>query len=336
MKRILPTLLMLAILGCHGPELGQKELPMVRQPPKPPEKRDVPVDEALKSDAKQEIAKAMAGHDPVLKAHAIEASQQVLPDENQNDIWAAMKDTDPLVRFAAVMAVGQLKIADAKPELLEKVDDPDGSVRVAAVYALHRLGDFRYSHDLERYAQDLDAQVRGNAAFVLGLLGDPSALNILSSMQRDKNAAVRMQVAESMWRLGSTAGRDTLIVLTSSRFPDDQMAAMMSLGAPGDPSIRQSIRANLTSDYLEVALVAARVMGQLGTEKGYNQEGYGVAITGVKSPDPRRRALAALAFGSIGRLDAQPYLAKLIKDDNPEVRIAAATAELQIVRQAEK
>jgi HEAT repeat protein len=77
-----------------------------------------------------------------------------------------------------------------------------------------------------------------------------------------------------------------------------------------------------------VSLVAARAMGMLGSGAG-----YGVAMKGAKSVDPRQRHLAALAFGAIGRADAQPFLAPLLKDPESDVRLAAATAILQLGRQ---
>ena len=40
--------------------------------------------------------------------------------------------------------------------------------------------------------------------------------------------------------------------------------------------------------------------------------------------------LAALALGDIGRNDAQGTLAQLLKDQNQDVRIAAATAILEL------
>ena len=70
---------------------------------------------------------------------------------------------------------------------------------------------------------------------------------------------------------------------------------------------------------------AARAAGMLGSD-----EGYGVAMQGEKSADPRQRALAAMAYGAIGRSDAQPRLAKLLKDVDPDVRLAAANAIMQI------
>jgi len=301
-----------------------------KYPPKVPAKKNVPLNPRLPEQAKIEIDRALRSDDPVIRAHAIEAVQDTLADEKSAEVQAAIKDPDPMVRFAAIMAAGKLQLADAKPDLLQLVDDPQPVVRVASVYALHRLGDYRYSKELERYSEDPLPQVRGNTALVLGLLGEPSAINILKPMLHDANMAVSLQVAEAMWRLGNEEGRDRLIAVTLNINPGYQMVAMLALGAPRDVRVRAHIRANLTSDYIEVALVAARVMGQLQSD-----EGYGVAINGAKSSDARQRSLAALAFGAIGRNDAQEYLEKLLKDSNQDVRIAAATAILEL-KQAER
>jgi len=319
------------LTGCGGGDnLGRKEMRPAKFPPKVPAKKDVPLNLRLQELARMEVDSALASDQPIVRAHAIEVVQHEMPTEKGTEIWSKLKDPDTVVRFAAVMAAGELKLQDTRPELLELADDQQPTVRIAAAYALHRLGDYRYSKDLEKYSQDLDPQVRGNTALVLGLLGEPSALNVLKPMQRDENMAVSLAVAEAMWRLGSEEGRDRLIGMTVNQNPGYQMVAMLALGAPRDVRIRAHIRANLTSDYLEVALVAARVMGQLGSD-----EGYGVAMNGAKGSDPRQRALAALAFGAIGRADAQEYLQKMIKDTDPEVRISAAQAVLQL-KQAER
>jgi HEAT repeat protein len=76
---------------------------------------------------------------------------------------------------------------------------------------------------------------------------------------------------------------------------------------------------------VEVALVAARAMGMLGSD-----EGYGIALQGAKSQDPQQRFLAALALGAIGRTDAQEPLRGLLTAQEPNVRLAAATAILQL------
>ncbi len=321
---VLISLFVLA--GCGGGnQLGRKEMRPAKFPPKYPAKKDVPLDPRLTELAKIEIDRALRSPDPIVRAHAVEAIQETLGSEKSGDLWQAMKDSETVVRFAAVMAAGTLKLEDSKPELLQLADDPQPTVRIAAAYALHRLGDFRYTKDLERYAQDGLPEVRGNTALVLGLLGEPSAVNVLKPMLRDQNMAVSITAAEGMWRLGSEDGRDRLIGMTMNINPGYQMVAMLALGAPRDTRVRAHIRANLTSDYAEVALVAARVMGQLDSD-----EGYGVAINGAKSSDKRQRSLAALAFGAIRRTDAQPYLQKLLMDPDQDVRIASATAILQL------
>ncbi len=160
---------------------------------------------------------------------------------------------------------------------------------------------------------------------VLGLLGEKSGLNILRALRSDRDPAVRLQVAEAMWRLGDDDALEALVAGTLSLYPDDQMMALSGLAASGDRRILEDLRSSLTTEYEAINLVAARSMGKLGSD-----EGYGVALRGVKSTDPKMRLLAALAMGSIGRADAQDELAILLRDANPDVRLAAASAILQL------
>src|SRR5206468_998112 len=108
-------------------------------------------------------------------------------------------------------------------------------------------------------------------------------------------------------------------------YPDDQMVALLAIAAPRNTKTIQHCRSSLTSDYPEVSLVAARACGMLASD-----EGYGVALIGAKSGDARQRQLAALALGAIGRPDAQPILAPMLNDQNSDVRVAAATAILEL------
>src|SRR3954447_18802837 len=208
---------------------------------------------------------------------------------------------------------------------MELVDDPDShSVQAGSRFALHRLGDTRYSHGLEKLGRDQSPRVRGNVAMVLGLLNDKTALNVLRGMSNDLDPAVRLQVAEAMWRLSDDWALDTLVAGTVSGFADDQILCVLALAAPRDQRVLEHVRGKLTSDYTEVALAAARAMGQLGSDAG-----YGVAEHGAKSKDPRQRSRAAMAFGDIGRPDAQPILSQLLHDPERPVRLAAATAILE-------
>ena len=74
-----------------------------------------------------------------------------------------------------------------------------------------------------------------------------------------------------------------------------------------------------------MAAFSVGALGMIGSDAG-----MGVALKAVDSRDARQRGMAALALGDIGRTDAQPALERLLKDKDPAVRLAAATAVLQL------
>jgi HEAT repeat protein len=303
-----------------------------------PSYQPVPIDNELRQQARSEILATAKSNQPIIRTHAIESIRLALPkDADARAILIeGLFDSSWIVRFASAMAAGELRVKEAKPRLDEMVNDPNRNVKVAVRFALHRLGDVRHSHDFEKTAQDPSARVRSNTALALGLLEEPSALNVLRSMQRDPDRNVRLQVAEAMWRLGSQQGYETLVAASISKYVDDQMVVFLAMAGPRDTRARNAIRAGLTQYtrsatpetkllLQQVELVAARALGQLGSD-----EGYGVALKATENPDKRQRALAALALGAIGRSDAQAALANLLKDQDTDVRLSAATAVLQL------
>ena len=319
-----------SVTGCGG-DKNKREARQVRlnQPPKPPPpvppRVDVPVDQGLRDLAWQELSQAKGSPNPIIRAHALEGMKDSVGANAGDAITSGLSDQDPVVRFAAALATGELKLAQGKKQLLALVDDVDASVRVGARFALHRLGDVSRSHDLEVTARDPNPRTRGDTALVLGLIGEPSAANVLIPMLADPNAAVRLQVAEALWRLGREDGLERLVSYSVSGHADEQMIALLALAAPRDRRVLGHITGNLVSDYEEVALVAARAAGMLGSDAG-----YGIALRGHKSKDPRQRMLAALAFGAMGRTDAQDELAQLLRDPDHDVRLAAATSLLMM------
>ena len=325
---LLAALVLAPLAGCGGGGGNGRQVQLNR-PPKPPPpvppRVEVPVDQELRNLAWQELSMAKGSPDPVIRAHALEGMKEGVGASAADAIISGLADDAAIVRFAAAMAAGELKLRDAREPLLRLVDDVDASVRVAARFALHRLGDVSRSRDLETTAKDPQPRTRGDTALALGLLGEPSAVNVLIPMLADSDPGVRLQVAEALWRLGREDGLERLVSYSLSGHADEQMIALTALAAPRDRRVLGHITGNLVSDYEEVGLVAARAAGQLGSDAG-----YGVALKGMKSRDPRQRMLAALAFGAIGRTDAQDELAQLLRDPEHDVRIAAATSLLQL------
>ena len=334
MKRILSLTVLvscgLSLAGCSlfdqpKPKEGAKLTQPRKLPPSYPPRKDVPADLVLRNKARQLLLADAKSTDPFTRAHAIEAIKIAIPSEAPAVALNNLADNAPLVRFASLMTAGELRLADARGPALQMVAGREKNLQVASIFVLHRLGDTRFSHLLEKTALDDDRRVRANTALVLGQLNEPSASKILKRMLQDLDPVVRLQAAEAMWRLHNQDALETLVSATISRYPDDQMIAAIALAAPRDPRVTEHLRGMLTTNYPEVNLVAARAMGQLGSD-----EGYGVATKALENEDPRQRHLAALALGAIGRLDSQSSLAPLLDDKQDDVRLAAATAILQL------
>jgi HEAT repeat protein len=326
---LIPLLLLLlcGLTGCppQPPDMrpGRIVGPASHAAPPPPAKA-VAMDSALHNQALKELQDDLHATDPEVRAHALEALQRA-GDATEADVMSALADSDPLVRYGACLAAGQMQLKPAHDTLLHLVDDANPGVGVVARYALHRIGDYTHSHELEKLSRSSDPPVRGSVAMVFGLIGDPSALKILTRMRVDPHPAVRQQAAAAMWQLGDEQGMDDLVGYTFSKYYDDQMMGYLALAEPRRKQIIQHVRVGLTSDRVEVSLVAARAMGLLGSD-----EGYGIALQCAKSTDPAERIEAAVAMGAIGRSDSQSVLQSLLKDPNADVRIAAAGAILQL------
>jgi HEAT repeat protein len=319
-------------IGCAAPppsgakrEKALKELPPAPKPPEYAAAKAVPLDNDLREQARQQILTSFRSSSTVMRCQAVEAAQLGLGAEATGLIMGALGDAKPLVRFAGAMAAGTLRLETARSTLINLAEDNDANVRVAVRYALHRLGDTSRSRDLEQYSISNDPVVRRNTVMALGLLGEKTAVRVLWPMQKDVDSSVRLAVAEAMWRLGEDEGLKSCVAACVSQYPDDQIIGTLALAGPRDKRIRPYLRGKLTTPYDEVNLAAARALGMIGEDLG-----YGVAMKGARADDPRQRALAALAFGEIGRSDAQPVLAGLLKDNEEPVRIAAALGVLQL------
>jgi HEAT repeat protein len=316
--------LVASLAGC-ATKGDANTVPLPTPPPEAPPARIEAIDPTLTQVATRELLSDANADDPVLRSNSIEAISKALPDEAMPIILKALNDPEPEVRFAAAMAAGELRIKSLHQPLLILRGDSDARVVVSSLFALHRIGDTRYSHDLEKYARDSDQYVRADVAMAIGLLGEPSGVVVVAAMQTDYAPTVRLQADAAMWQLGDMRGLTALVGDCVSQYPDDQIIGVLGLAAPRDQRVIQHVRTMLTADYLEVQLAAARAMGELGSD-----EGYQIAALATTSKDPRQRFLAAMALGAIGRSDAQSRLRPLLSDEATSVRIGAALAVLQL------
>lgn len=328
-RKIIALLLGLALGGCAAKPDTKVPIP---PPPVQPAPKYSPetLDPDLRTKARDELVAEANAADPFLRSNAIEALSDVDSAAAAPIVLKRLSDPADNVRFAAAMAAGTINLVDAYRPLLAMVDDRNPQVEVGVRFALHRLGDTRLSHELERFAASPDPHVRATTAMVLGLLRNPSATPILMKLLSDRIPSVRIQAAEALWRLGNEQGLKDLAAYAISAYPDDQMIALPAIAETGDQRCIQQVRGELDNDFVEVSLAAARALGMLGSDEGWN-----VAVPAAHSKDPRQRSLAALAMGAIGRSDLQQYLKDLLKDPEAGVRISAAMAILQLHGPAE-
>jgi HEAT repeat protein len=312
----------------------------IKAPPRYPKAVNVPIDPALQASAVKEIESALHSSDEIIRGHAIETLKDSKLPQAEPAILAALGDRSRFVRKSAAFAAGELKLQSALGHLDPLLHAGDGAApqeamyalqeRMAAIYAMHRLGVYTYSHEFEKTATDTRFPIRADTAFILGMLGEKSAIPILSQMlHNDTDVNVKLQAAEALWKLGEESGENALVEATVSNYASDVMIAVLALAEPRDTRLLGQIEGLYHADYPQEDLVCARAAGMLGSDSG-----YGFAMKGEESEDPRQRALAAMAFGDIGRTDAQPRLAKLLKDNDPDVRLAAAGAIVEIAEKA--
>ena len=194
---------------------------------------------AYRSRAMESLRAAIRyGHNPVVRAEAVEAMEMAASRETLPWIRAALIDPHPAVRFAACVAVGRVRDTVSLRAVRNCADDNNCSVRAAAMFALHRFGDQSRSGQLPSYLLGgNDITCRRNAALVLGLLDEPSAIKALArAMKRvTSKAPVALRLAEQLIDQGARMPLDEGLQLELDHLveifsTEDALEGLSSLG----------------------------------------------------------------------------------------------------------
>lgn len=244
---------------------------------------------------------------------------------------AALGDDVSRVRRAAASALGVLgsKASRALPALVACFDDIDEGVIAAAATAVGAMGSraSRHVDELTELLEYPDQRVQVAAAEALGGLGRRAddSVGELGAQLGDDDASVRVAAAEALGRLGSRAeGQSSRLVQAlqddEARVRDAASAALAGIGEEAVPSL---IRALGKGDpvFLQAVVETLGEMGPVAVPR----------LVGSLQGDGRQlleRRYAALALAQIGGADRRviPALAASLKDDQPDVRIAALDA----------
>ncbi len=282
-------------------------------------------------------------HNPAVRCAAVEALESSTRDEAKPWIRLALHDDHPAVRFAACAAIGRLRDTVAEPAVRACLEDGDHSVRVAALFALHRLGDMTRTGRIAGYLlDDKEPTVRRNAALLLGLLGEAGAVKVLAKAMKDTDPGVRHHALEAMARLGNEEARQELSFMANAGVGSEEVFALNALAATRNPLCQDMFLYKLGSAaHLETKLAAARGLGRLGSDDGFNVALAALHVNRARTGDPddppearvlRVKQLAAAALGTIKKVDALPALKNMLDGEpDPRVQVSAARAILEIL-----
>ncbi|MBN2020035.1 MAG: HEAT repeat domain-containing protein [Sedimentisphaerales bacterium] len=296
----------------------------------PEEKND-----ALEEQAGRIIKEALAGSDPRIRANAIEAVSG-LPLKQAGifmpDVQKLLADEFVPVRFVAAVAVGDMRYVPAKNAVMELLKDKDQNVRLAAAYAVGKLAPGTSVELIGRDLSSRDLRVRANAAMLLGKIGDKKTIPLLYEAMRDESSddRVRLNSIEAIARLGDERIYQKIWALLISAYADDRVLGVRAMGALATGQAKDAIITMLDDDLVEVRLIAAEQLGNLGDQAGENVviEALTQGTAGGADRDTKERieTLAALAIGQIKTRGLKKFLPELLKSESQFVKIAAAKA----------
>ncbi len=298
---------------------------------------DVPED--LHNAAIDVLLRAAASTNELLRANAIEALHHA-PAQLEPVVRRGVVDENRGVRFVAAMTIGTFRMEQLAHLLEPLLSDESLSVQASAIFGLKRCGQRVDPTPLSAMIVSDDPEVRGNAALVLGELGDPSAAPMIrqavgKGMQRANEARVKMvnlQLAEAMVKLGLESEIEAIRAALFAPPEQGEIVAVacMICGRLKDERVVANLirlaRRGRFQQPAEVRMAATWALARIRP----TQATIDVPMEYTSIEQYQLRAQAALTLGEVADTAALPTLATMLYDPNPLVRVAAASAILQV------
>lgn len=265
-------------------------------------------------------------------------------------IIAALEDPDDKVRAAAAKALGTIGDASSQAPLIAALADRDFAVRAAAAEALGAIGDTGSQAPLLALLTDSYQIVRSTVADALDRLAWEPAGNLMG---------VNYWIAKCAWtrcvEIGALAVEPLIAVALDDPSMMIRKGAAEALGKIRDNRAIQPLVTALDSGDLAVAVAAATALRNIGapaipalgiatetTAQGVRcaaaitvrQIGYSRAVDSlieeIRRSTGSDQAAASAAIIGLGGIKAVTGLIACLNDSTLEVRLAAASALMEL------
>jgi HEAT repeat protein len=299
-----------------------------------------------------ESALAMAGADGSRTRRAAAGLLAYSADERaQKAMGLLIHDADPAVRLSAATASLRAANTGNLHPALDLLESEDPTIRLLASEKLKNIRDESLTAPLAAALEDPDIQIVRNAVAGL-LLNDPQTAAPFLALARDEDVERRRIAVDALRKTGDPRAMDTLVALLNDQDPAIRLAAIDALkpfrDAPsvinamsvlmddaGGPVAREALyflcagrdqRAiprlieTLKSDDLDArigAMAAAPAFRR-------NPDVVGAVMDSAGADDPNVRKAVAACLGQCMNHDIPAVMIKLLRDEDPGVRLAAA------------
>jgi len=276
----------------------------------------------------QTLLKEQLGNaDYILFSAAVQASHQMPGAGVTTTLTDAMKSLSADRRIVVIQALGVRGENSAMPALLDAAKTGDKAVRIAALQAATELGDPSAVPVLVQLLDDSDGEVAKVAQDCLATFPGRQADAAVGQMFAGDNADKQRLALDLMGRRRMTSGVPALLKAANaagSKVRADSIKMVGDLGGPeqlpalfdllkntGQPQDLAAVEQAITTICLRATdsgPLADKVVGQLGAAQ------------------PPQKAVLVRVLGAVGGPSALQAVVGCAKDDNADVRSAAARA----------
>lgn len=269
-------------------------------------------------------APAMAAPAPVSPLHAIAVAEDQRA-WSDGVLRGFLADTAAAVRARAALAVGRLQDTTTVPALTPLLADPAPEVRREAAFALGQIGWKGARPALEGALADADPEVVDLAIEALGKLGDKAATAKVVPFLDSRRNAQRSHAAVALWRLADTTAAGALVAHLPARDAAFRWRVVYALEKlPLPEVVGPAVTPLLADPDALVRAHAARTLGRAKVRAAVPALAAACATEDAAVTINAVRALQLIADTTDASQLAAIY--PLLKHDNPNVRVTAATA----------